>query len=163
MACCRAKCNPGSSKILWPRHSLSGPISTTLLSSSELDTKQSRPIFLCEAVRETVVVPRQRNSSSSCMHKCDNGKSYTCAHHHRSALLCSSIGIAPAGGKRAVVVGTETAVVIVHVGACDNGGSYINPIMGRGAFLHAHLGISKAHSNTKLCMYVLCRLVFRRN
>ena len=26
--------------------------------------------------------------------------------------------------------------------------------MGRGAFLHAHLGISKAHSNTTLCMYI---------
>ena len=30
--------------------------------------------------------------------------------------------------------------------------------MGRGAFLHAHLGISKAHSNIKLCMYVYADL-----
>ena len=125
MACCRAKCNPGSSKILWPRHSLSGPISTTLLSSSELDTKQSRPIFLCEAVRVTVVVGKETAVYSSCMHKCDNGKSYTCAHHHRSALLCSSIGIAPAGGKRAVVSRHRNSSSS-RTRRCDNGGSYIH-------------------------------------
>ena len=51
-------------------------------------------------------------------------------------------------------------IIIIHH---NNYVNILNPIMGRGAFLHAHLGISKAHSNTKLCMYVLCRLVFRRN
>ena len=52
----------------------------------------------------------------------------------------------------------------------------INSIMGRGTFLHAHLGISKAHAEKlKLCSYmqtcvqqelqllVTCRLVFSRN
>ena len=39
---------------------------------------------------------------------------------------------------------------------------YINSIMGRGTFLHAHLGISKAHAE-KLQLLVTCRLVFSRN
>ena len=37
----------------------------------------------------------------------------------------------------------------------QNVGRLASTYHGQGAFLHAHLGISKAHSNTKLCMYVL--------